>query len=156
MPSRRDLIRMSESQIREYLESQRRVILVTNGLDGMPHPVPMEYGLDADGTIIMTSFRKSQKIRNLERDPRAVLLFESGMRYQELMGVIAYCHAAIISDPHVVRKLMRLIRARDVLRESMSPEMRAQVAASFPKRVAVCLKPFRFVSWDHGKLANSY
>jgi len=116
----------------------------------------MEYGLDADGSIIMTSFRKSQKIRNLERDPRAVLLFESGMRYQELMGVIAYCHAAIISDPHVVGKLMRLIRARDALRESMSPEMRAQVVASIPKRVAVCLTPFRFVSWDHGKLANSY
>jgi len=156
MPSRRDLIRMSDGEIREYLEKQRQVILVSNGPGGMPHPVPMEYGLDADGSIIVTSFRKGQKILNLERDPRATLLFESGTRYQELKGVIAYCQAQIIREPEAVSKAIRLVRASDDLAASMSRGMSAQVQASILKRVAIRFKPFRFVTWDHGKLPDVY
>ena len=156
MPSRRDLIRMSADEIMEYLENQRRVILITNGLDGMPHAVPMEYGLDAGRAIIMTSFRKSQKVRNLERDSRATLLIESGARYQELKGVMAYCNAEIVDDPAVVRAAMRLVRTSDVLAASISEEMRPQLHASVTKRVVLRFKPFRFVTWDHGKLPNVY
>jgi len=156
MPSRRDLIRMSDREIRAYLDAQRRVILVTNGPGGLPHPVPMEFGLDADGAIVVTGFRKSQKIKNLERDPRATLLFESGTQYRELQGVIAYCNAEIIHDPGVVRQVMRLVRASAELAASMSEAMSAQVQASIAKRVVVRLQPFRFVSWDHAKLTNGY
>jgi nitroimidazol reductase NimA-like FMN-containing flavoprotein (pyridoxamine 5'-phosphate oxidase superfamily) len=156
MPSRRDLIRMSDAEIRVYLEKQRQVILVTNGPHGMPHPVPMEYGLDADGSIVVTSFRKAQKILNLERDPRATLLFDSGTQYQELKGVIAYCDAQIIREPEAVGKVMRLVRPSDDLAASMSTEMSAQVRASITKRVAIRFRPFRFVTWDHGKLPDVY
>jgi nitroimidazol reductase NimA-like FMN-containing flavoprotein (pyridoxamine 5'-phosphate oxidase superfamily) len=156
MPSRRDLIRMSADEIRSYLDNQRRVVLVTNGPEGMPHPVAMEYGLDADGTIVMTSFGKTQKIRNLERDPRAALLFEGGTKYHELKGVIAHCNAQIIRDPEAVQAVMRRVRASDALARSMSENMSAQVQSSLLKRVAVRLQPFRFISWDHGKLVNHY
>ena len=156
MPSRRDLIRLSDAEIRAYLEKQRQVVLVTNGPHGMPHPVPMEFGLDADGSIVVTSFRKGQKVLNLERDPRATLLFDSGTQYQELKGVIAYCDAQIIDDPDTVARVMRLVRASDDLAASMSPAMSAQVRASLVKRVALRFKPFRFVTWDHGKLPGVY
>ena len=156
MPSRRDLIRLSDAEIRAYLEKQRQVVLVTNGPHGMPHPVPMEFGLDADGSIVVTSFRKGQKVLNLERDPRATLLFDSGTQYQELKGVIAYCDAQIIDDPDTVARVMRLVRASDDLAASMSPAMSAQVRASLAKRVALRFKPFRFVTWDHGKLPGVY
>jgi nitroimidazol reductase NimA-like FMN-containing flavoprotein (pyridoxamine 5'-phosphate oxidase superfamily) len=156
MPSRREQIRMSDAEIREYLVKQRQVVLVTNGPRGMPHPVPMEYGLEADGSIVVTSFRKAQKILNLERDPRATLLFDSGTQYQELKGVIAYCDAQIIRDPETVGKVMRLIRPGDDLAASMSEPMSAQVRASIGKRVAIRFKPLRFVTWDHGKLPGVY
>jgi nitroimidazol reductase NimA-like FMN-containing flavoprotein (pyridoxamine 5'-phosphate oxidase superfamily) len=156
MPSRRDLIRMSDAEIQGYLGKQRQVILVTNGPHGLPHPVPMEFGLDADGSILVTSFRKGQKVLNLERDARATLLFDSGTQYQELKGVIAYCDAELIQDPETVGRVMRLIRPSDELAASMSPEMSAQVRASVAKRVAIRFKPFRFVTWDHGKLPGLY
>ena len=70
MPSRRDLIRMTPEEVRAYLGAQRRIVVVTVGPDGMPHPMPMNYGLDDAGRVIMSTFRKSQKVRNLERDPR--------------------------------------------------------------------------------------
>jgi nitroimidazol reductase NimA-like FMN-containing flavoprotein (pyridoxamine 5'-phosphate oxidase superfamily) len=156
MPSRRDLIRLSDAEIRAYLREQRQLVLVTNGPHGMPHPVPMEFGLDAHGSIVVTSFRKAQKILNLERDPRATLLFDSGTQYQELKGVIAYCDAKIIQDPETVGKVMRLVRPSDELAASMSAAMSAQVRASLAKRVAIRFQPWRFVSWDHRKLPGVY
>jgi nitroimidazol reductase NimA-like FMN-containing flavoprotein (pyridoxamine 5'-phosphate oxidase superfamily) len=106
MPSRRESIRMSPQEVLDYLKGHSRIILVTNGPDGLPHPVPMNYGIDDESRIIITSFRKSQKVRNLERDPRAALLVESGETYAELKSVIAYADAEIITDPEIVARLM--------------------------------------------------
>ena len=58
MPSRREQIAMTDAEVRACLGAQRRIILVTNGPGGMPHPVPMNYGLDAEGRIILTAFRE--------------------------------------------------------------------------------------------------
>ena len=156
MPSRRDLIAMTPDEIRAYLEAGGRIILVTNGPGGMPHPIPIHYGLDPDGRFIMTSFRKSQKVKNLERDPRATLLVESGTRYQDLKAVVAYCDAEIIDDPSLVRDYMRLVRADEVMADSIEPPMSEQVQASIGKRVILRFTPFRYVSWDHSKLGTFY
>jgi PPOX class probable F420-dependent enzyme len=156
MPSRRDLIRMTLAEMEAYLRAQRRIILVTNGPDGMPHPVPMNYGLDEQGRIVITAFRKSQKVRNLERDPRATLLVESGETYGDLKSVMAYCRAEIISDPAAIAAGMARINADEQLAGSLSAAMGDQVRASMAKRVLLRFTPFRTVSWDHGKLGNFY
>ncbi len=105
----------------------------------------------------MGSIRGSgQKVRNLERDPRATLLIESGVEYHDLQGVIAYCNVEIVQDASLVRQLMRRLKTSDALAASMTDTMSAQVKASIAKRVIVRLKPFRFVSWDHSKLEKFY
>ena len=147
---------MTSGEVRAYLEEQRRIIVVTNGVDGLPHAVPMNYGLDAAGRIVITTFRKSQKIKNLERDPRATLLVESGTIYSELKSVIAYCDAEIIDDPTLVPDLMRLVRADEAMAASLSQPNSQQVRASIVKRVVVRFSPFRTVSWDHSKLGEFY
>jgi PPOX class probable F420-dependent enzyme len=156
MPSRRESIRMSPQEVLDYLKGHTRIILVTNGPDGLPHPVPMNYGLDDEGRIIITSFRKSQKVRNLERDPRAALLVESGETYAELKSVIAYADAEIITDPEIVARLMGSIQAKGELSGSLSGAMSEQVRASVAKRAVLRFTPFRFVSWDHAKLGGHY
>jgi len=156
MPSRRELIRMTDGEIRRYLEGQRRIILITNGPDGLPHPVPMNYGLDDAGRILITSFSKSQKVKNLERDPRATLLVESGVRYQELQAVIVYADAEIVRDIDAIRQGMSLMRADSALTAGMSAAMDEQIRESLAKRVLLRFTPFRFVSWDHGKLGDKY
>jgi hypothetical protein len=72
------------------------------------------------------------------------------------MGIGAYCNAEIIQEPDLIRQLMRMLSASDELSSSMSDSMRTQVQDSISKRVVVRLKPYRFVSWDHGKLADKY
>lgn len=156
MPSRRTLAQMSSEEVRAYLEERRRIVLVTNGPDGMPHPVPMNYGLDQSGRVLLTSFAKSQKVRNLERDPRASLLVESGETYSELKSVILYADVEILRDPDEVGALMRNIRAAGALSGSIDGAMNRQVRASLAKRVVLRCTPFRVVSWDHAKLGGKY
>lgn len=156
MPSRRELMAMTPDEVRAYLDVQRRMILVTNGPQGLPHPVPMNYGVDAEGRVLLTSFARSQKVRNLERDPRAVLLVESGETYAELKSVLLYADVEIVRDPDEVALLMRAIRAAESLAESLDAPMSEQVRASLAKRVVLRFSAFRVVSWDHAKLAGKY
>lgn len=156
MPSRREQITMTDDEVRAYLQAQRRIILVTNGAGGMPHPVPMNYGLDLEGRIILTAFRKSQKVKNLERDPRATLLVEGGEAYGELRGVIAWCDAEILYEPEDVARNMALVRAEPATAESISGTRNEQVRASISKRVILRFTPFRTASWDHARLGSLY
>ena len=156
MPSRRDLIRMTPDEIAAYLAGQSRIILVSIGADGMPHPVPMNYGIDGDGRIVCTSFRKSVKVANLRRDPRATLLVESGDSYETLRAVIVWTDAEVIDDAEEVMELMQLIGAGDTLAASMDPTRREQVRASMTKRVVLRFTPFRMSSWDHARLGGYY
>ncbi|MBT5793136.1 MAG: pyridoxamine 5'-phosphate oxidase, partial [Gammaproteobacteria bacterium] len=86
--SRRDQIKMTDDEIGSYLKNSRTIILVSNGKNGFPHPMPMWYAVDDQNVVYMTTFRKSQKINNLKKDPRVALLVESGDVYQELKSVL--------------------------------------------------------------------
>ena len=76
--SRRDQINLNQAEITDFLKNSRTIILVSNGKNGYPHPMPMWYAVGDDNTIYMTTFRKSQKINNLRKDPKCALLVESG------------------------------------------------------------------------------
>jgi nitroimidazol reductase NimA-like FMN-containing flavoprotein (pyridoxamine 5'-phosphate oxidase superfamily) len=156
MPSRREAIEMTQQELREYLTCQRRIILITNGANGLPHPMPMNYGIDAESRVVIATFRKSQKVKNLERDPRATLLVESGESYREFKSAILYCDAEIIDDVDGIADNMALIRTGSAMAESMSAAMSEQVQASLAKRVVLRFSPFSVVSWDHGKLGGVY
>ena len=156
MPSRREAIAMTPAELSAYLAAQRRIILITNGLNGLPHPMPMNYGIDAEGRVVIATFRKSQKVRNLERDPRATLLVESGEAYSELKSAVLYCDVEVIGDAEGIAANMALIRADSGMADSLSAEMSEQVRAAMTKRVVLRFTPFRAVSWDHGKLDGFY
>ena len=156
MPSRRETIAMTAPELSAYLAQQRRIILITNGAGGLPHPMPMNYGVDAEGRVVIATFRKSQKVKNLERDPRATLLVESGDAYAELKSAVLYCDVEIIGDAAGIAENMALIRADSAMADSMSAAMSEQVRAALAKRVVLRFTPFRVVSWDHGKLGGVY
>jgi nitroimidazol reductase NimA-like FMN-containing flavoprotein (pyridoxamine 5'-phosphate oxidase superfamily) len=156
MPSRRELIRMSAAEQRAYLLARHRIVLVGNGPGGLPHPVPMNFGLDAQDRIVMSSFATSQKVRNLERDPRATLLAEDGGPYAELKGVILYCNAEIIRDPAAMVDVQSVIGNGLMAALPTGDPRQEQVRASMTKRVVLRFTPVRTVSWDHAKLAGLY
>ena len=71
--SRRGEIAMSDAELGAFLDEQRVVICATIGRDGWPHLMPLWYVV-RDGALWVWTYAASQKVRNLERDPRATLL----------------------------------------------------------------------------------
>lgn len=152
VPSRRDQIRMTDDEVRRYLESQKVVVVATTGPSGRPHLMPLWYvphGLDLHGW----TFAKSQKARNLERDPRATLQVEDGVEYHELRGVMLECDVALERETEAVAGFGAELVDRYA---GGSAEAKEAFRAQAPKRVGLRFSPTRIVSWDHRKLAGAY
>lgn len=153
---RKDDIRMSKDEIHDYLREGHTMTLVTNGAQGFPHAVAMFYSLDEDLTVRFATYGSSQKVKNIERDPRVTLLVETGTAYSELRGVMIEGRARIETD--LERTVATMLEANagtgspmpDI--EQIPHDVKVRMAG---KRVLVCIEPQRFVSWDHGKLPSS-
>jgi hypothetical protein len=152
--SRRHQIVMSASEAAGFLEHGRTVTCATNGRDGWPHLMPLWYVL-REGELWAWTYRKSQKVANLRRDPRCTLQVEAGTEYSELRGVMLACEAVIHEELDVVAPLGGEIFARygaGDLSGGQADAMRAQAA----KRVGLQFVERRRVTWDHRKLGGTY
>ena len=155
--SRRAQIRMTDDEVREFLEQTKTLIICSIGKDGVPHPMPMWFGLEEDGAVIMTTFTKSQKILNLKRDPRVTLLAEAWESYPELRGVVIYGNAEIDSEVESVFATLRKVSVRmGTVPDQDSEAIREGLRASAKKRCLIRVKPEKVVSWDHRKLGGVY
>ncbi len=157
--SRRDQIRMTPAEVTRFLHSSRTMMLVSNGANGFPHPMPMWYAVDADNQIYMTTFRKSQKINNLRRDPRASLLIESGDSYQELKGVLIHAEVELIEDVAAVRDILFRIsvqRGEGDPGKADSDKIKAGMLNAAAKRIGMQFTPDKIITWDHSKLGGVY
>jgi PPOX class probable F420-dependent enzyme len=152
--SRRRQIEMSAEEQRTFLAEQRVVICATNGVSGWPHLMPLWYVLRGD-EIWAWTYGKSQKIRNLERDPRATLQVEAGHDYNELRGVMIEARTELHRDIDVVSSLAAELMGRYA--GSDTPlEVNDVIRAQAAKRVALQFVPERTATWDHRKLGGGY
>jgi len=142
-------IRMSEAELAAFLEDQRTVVCATIGPGGRPHLAALWY-LPVAGRLDCWTYAASQKARNLERDPRATLLTETGAAYQELRGVSLECDAELVRDPDRVLDIGVALAVRHGARPG--PDLRAGLAPQAAKRVGIRFHPTRVSSWDHRKL----
>jgi PPOX class probable F420-dependent enzyme len=152
--SRRDQIKMSDEEVLAFLDEERTVICATVGRDGWPHLMPLWYVV-RDGEIWSWTYAKSQKVKNLERDPRATLQVEAGLEYQELRGVMLKCEVEIVSDTDAVADFGRALFARQagIPVADLPAEVGDMVAAQAPKRVALHFVERERATWDHRKLS---
>ena len=155
--SRRHKIRLSDEEISDFLKSSRTMILVSNGKNGYPHPMPMWFAVEDDNTVYMTTFRKSQKIKNLKEDPRVALLVEAGDSYQELKSLLIYTDVEIIDDIDVTTDVMfKMSLQRGDVTEEQEDAATLGLRKSADKRVVLKFTPGKIVSWDHSKLGGIY
>jgi PPOX class probable F420-dependent enzyme len=145
--SRREQIRMSDEEVADFLAEHRVVICATNGRDGWPHLMPLWYVL-RDGELWSWTYAKSQKVRNLERDPHATLQVEAGTQYDQLRGVMFKCEVEIVRDTEFVAAL-----GREIFQRYAGDEAAEMVAGQAPKRVALHFVERERATWDHRKLA---
>lgn len=156
--SRRSQITLSDEEQRELLEESHTVVVSTIGPRGWPHSMPLWY-VPREGEVWIYTYGKSQKVVNLERDPRATLVVETGAEYQELRGVMIEANAEIHRDFETVLGLASELTVRMGGPDpSLSPdgEHAGVLEAQARKRVSIQFVPQRVASWDHRKLGGTY
>jgi len=157
MALKRDLIRLTPEEREEFLARGHTIYLASNGADGYPHLIAMWYAIEPDGSIVMTTFRKSQKVANLERDPRCSLLLEEGETYDKLKGVFLRGRCEIFHDEERTLATLAKIGARAA--GAKAPLPAAALEAMRPqarKRVTLVFRTDKTRTWDHGKLGGAY
>ncbi len=162
---------MSDAEASSFLAEERTVTCATAGPRAWPHLMPLWYVLreppdDVAGPsgprLWAWTYASSQKVRNLERDPRATLQVEAGEEYQELRGVMLECETVIHRDPNVVGALGHEIFKRYAAPpggppvEELPSEIVAMIATQAAKRVGLEFVEVRRSTWDHRKLAGVY
>ena len=142
---------MSEDEIEKFLDSSLKVQVASIGSDGAPHLTTLFYVV-CDGRIAFWTYRSSQKIKNLERDPRITCLVETGTDYFELAGVSIQGTAEIVRDEDRIReigaKVVQAMSGGADLGELGDEIVEKQVK----KRVGIVVTPMRTASWDHSKM----
>ena len=129
---------MSNDEIRELLQLKDRwIVLTTIGPDGFPHSVPMGYFLIGE-RLIMGCKDGTQKVANVERDPKVALLWENGRGADDLIGIL-------------IRGQARVVRS-DAERLEFKAEACRQRGEAIPQSVGdgfcyIEVRPAKTVAW---------
>jgi PPOX class probable F420-dependent enzyme len=145
----RDIVKMTPDEVDAFLRERRPITLCSINHDGSIHAVAMWYGF-LEGCVAVETKAKSQKVRNLRRDPRMTCMAEDGEYYEELRGVELVGRAEIVED---LERMWPL--GVDVFERyygTFTDDMRPFVETMLNKRVVIKLHVDRVVSWDHRKL----
>jgi PPOX class probable F420-dependent enzyme len=152
--SRRDIIRMNEAEVESYLTSGRDLQVASINADGTPHLVTMWFAL-IDGDLCFWTYGRSQKIVNLQRDPRVTVLVADGDVYEQLRGVSVAGTATVIEDRDEVNAIGEAVFEKYWM-PITDETLREGVHAMGAKRLGVRISLDKVVSWDHSKLDGAY
>jgi len=151
--SLRDKIKMSEEELSSFLKTQISLQIGTINKDGSPHLTTMWYFYDGESFVFHT-YTKSQKIINLQKDPRITLLTEAGSQYSDLQGIIVYGNAEIINGKDSLEEVIRYMEmvGEKYIKDEEGAQYIEGMKLQAPKRSVVIVKPSKFISWDHTKI----
>lgn len=145
---------MSEAEQAAFIEGSKSLQVATINRDGTPHLSTLWFAV-VDGLIVFETYTRSQKIVNLQRDPRIACLVEDGEVYEQLRGVQINGTAELVAEQDRVHQLAKAVMVRnnpDVPAELLDEAAKHMAA----KRTAVVVHPDKVVSWDHTKLGGVY
>jgi len=150
----RSAVRMSDAEAEAFLAAARKVQVATINPDGSPHLTTLFYVV-RDGQIGFWTYASSQKVKNLERDPRITCLVEDGEDYFELRGVSISGEAELVVDQDRIREIGTAVASRVVHGVDLGEIGAAEVERQVQKRVGVLVKPIKVASWDHRKMTEA-
>ena len=136
---------MTDEEFDAFLDSRPGwITLTTIDRHGYPHSVPIGYFRVGDKILIGCRDR-TQKVVNIERNPKVSLMVESGSTMSDIKGAMIQGDARVIRDPEGVLDAMRKGAAsRGVPEGDLPTEAR-------PGAAYIEVSPVRRISWDYGK-----
>jgi PPOX class probable F420-dependent enzyme len=145
---------MTAAEVAAFLEPARTGVLTTLDRAGWPHSTGMWFAPDAE-SLAMWTYAKSQKAKNVLRDPRCAFLVEGGVAYNELAGVLVRGNARVTDDFDEVTDVGRRLYDRYTLPTTgvaYEDGPNIEIERQARKRVAIILPMEEVASWDHSKL----
>ena len=138
---------MTQEEMVSFLDEKPRegyLVFTSWGPRGYPHSVPLSYfrvGTD----LVMGARTGTQKLRNVERDPRVSISLEDGNSLETLRGLLIEGDARVIAGGAEALELAREgARARGTPESDLPTEPR-------PGSAYIRVTPRRWISWDYSK-----
>ena len=151
-PAGRKAVTMTEEEVQAFLASNLKLQVATVGKDGAPHLTTLFYVVQ-DGLVAFWTYGSSQKVRNLERDPRITVLVETGDDYAELAGVSIHGTAELVRDPDGIRRIGSAVVTAMAGGADLGDLGAEIVETQVAKRVGIVVRPHKVASWDHSKMS---
>jgi PPOX class probable F420-dependent enzyme len=130
---------------REFLREDRVAVVCTLNKDGSPQVTTIWYLLQEDGTLIMSTPGRTQKVKNLRRNPRITVCVGDERRSVSLYGTVT-----VSSDQNVIRQDLEQLAARYIKEEAA----RAPALALFLQDPRVAQRDGRTFFVEKGKERN--
>lgn len=136
---------MTTDEAHAYLDARPGwIVLTTIGRDGYPHSVPIGYFRLGDDVYVGCR-AGTQKIRNIERNPRVSLVVQDGRTMGDIRGVMIQGDATVFTAPDDLLRLSReAARLRGTPEEQLPTEAR-------PGAAYIRVTPHRIISWDYSR-----
>ena len=137
--------KLSKDEANAFLDSRPGwIALTTIGAGGYPHTVPIGY-FRLDDDVYIGCRTGSQKLKNIDRNPRVSVMIESGSTMQDIKGLLIQGEASYTVEPD---ELVRL--SREAMRRRGVPE--AQLPTAPPTGAAyIRVQPKKYISWDYSR-----
>tara|TARA_Y100001936_G_scaffold188281_1_gene186471 strand:- start:139 stop:564 length:426 start_codon:yes stop_codon:yes gene_type:complete len=137
--------KMSKEEVDAFLDSKPGWMMLTSqGRDGYPHTVPIGYFRDGD-RIFMGCRDNTQKVKNIERNPKVSLVIEDGKTMSDLRGILFRGDASVVREDEERLKISRLAAK---LRGAPEDEWPTTASAG---AVFIKVDSPRVTSWDYSK-----
>lgn len=135
------------AELEAALKDHPRAFLFTLRADGSPtiHPMTTQ---GRDGRVAFSTYRKSAKARNVERDPRAAVLLLRGYHAWPGPGLVVRGRAQLSSDQGGRRERPSVSPAARGVSATMSDRVQERVASG--KRVLLVVEGERVEHLDTG------
>lgn len=139
--------KMTADEVHAFLDSRPGwIALTTISRSGHPHTVPIGYFRMGEDVYIGCR-AGTQKLKNIERNPKVSLMLEAGTTMQDIKGVCIQGEAEVINDPDRMLPLLRESMARrGVPQDQLPTEAR-------PGAAYIRVHPVKVISWDYAKQA---
>lgn len=144
---------MAPGAVRAFLEEPNTGVLTTLTKAGWPHSAGMWF-VQENEALLMWTYGKSQKTKNVERDPRVSFLVEQGQPYLDLRGVLVQGRAEIVRNAEEIARIGRLVYDRYVFPKngvSADEGPHLEIERQSHKRVGLIIPFDKITSWDHSK-----
>ncbi len=140
-------VSLTKEEAHDFLDGRPGWLIFTSiGKGGYPHSVPIGYFRQGDD-IYLGGRAVTQRLKNVQRNPKVSALIESGKSMQDIKGLMIQGDADLAEEPDEVLPLLR-----ESARRRGTPDDKLPREA--PPGVAyIRIRPKKYVSWDYSRQA---